>query len=52
MPHHEDYTEEKDTERNETEAPDAEGLTDEELDKASGGAFPTAVNNQVTDSIT
>jgi hypothetical protein len=27
-------------------------LSEEELDAVSGGAYPTAVNNQITDSIT
>ena len=27
-------------------------LSDRELDKVSGGAFPTAVNDQITDSVT
>ena len=31
---------------------EATKLSDKELDKVSGGAFPTAVNSQITDSVT
>ncbi|MBP2635580.1 MAG: hypothetical protein H6Q72_1487 [Firmicutes bacterium] len=36
----------------EESTPENKNLQDRDLDNVSGGAYPTAVNNQITDSVT